>query len=223
MDERYRLIKNVIIKKIGYILLCGIICAGLLLIEKAFFTDFHVQTGNFKAEIVLSVHEDPKAASAKQVINYPALIHGNVNIGAVIKELEKMPHFDFTKMVYNWKRLNDQDKIKWLQDHTGVYPNGNVYTVVFSLDKKELIDLEFLKQNANRIIKTFTDYNVDCIQKAKPNTVVTVIGTQLLYPKEVDVKKRDTLFKYGIIGFILGAVLASLVVMVHGLRRYHND
>ncbi len=223
MDERYRLIINIVTKKIGYILLCGIICAGLLLIEKAFFTDFHVQTGTFMAETVMVVQEDPKGIASKQKINYPALIRGVVNVGAVIKELEEQHRFDFTKMVYNWERLSDLAKIKWVQTHTMVYPNGNIYTFVFCLNKKELIDLEFLQQNVNLFLNIFIKNSVAYIQKAKPKTAVTLIGTQLLYPKEVDVKKSDTLFKYGIIGFVLGAVLASLVVIVHSLRGYHND
>lgn len=223
MDERYRFIIDLIIKKAGCILICGFLCAGLLLIEKAFFTDFHVLTGTFMAETVIAVHEDPKGAASKQITNYPALIRSKVNLGATIKELEQMHHYDFTKMVYNWKRLNGQDKIKWMQVHTRVYRNGNVYTSVFILDKKELLDLDFLQQNANLLISTFTKHTVACIQKAKQNTIVTVIGTQLLYPKEVDVKKSDTMCKYGVIGFVLGAVLASLAVIVQGLRRYHND
>ncbi len=217
MDERYWAIKKIIIKKMGYIVLCGVVCAGLLVIEKAFFTDFHVQTGSFLAETVMAVHEDPKSAAAKQKINYTTLIYWNVNLNAVIKELEQTHHFDFTKLVYNWERLNDQAKIKWMQAHIRVYPNGNVYTVVFFLNKKELLDLTFLQQNAGRFMNVFTKHNIACIQKAKPNNGVNLIGTQMLFPKEVDVKKSNTLIKYGSIGFVLGTVLASILVLVRGL------
>ena len=137
--------------------------------------------------------------------------------------MEQTQHFDFTRLVSNWKRLNDQAKIKWFQTHTNVYPNGNIYTIYFFLNKKELPDLAFLQQYANQFIHIITKHNVSCIQKARPNTTVTVLGTQLLLPKEVEVKKSDTLFKYGVIGFVLGALLATLIMLVRGLRgAYHG-
>lgn len=218
MDERYRLIINIVTKKIGHILLCGVFCAGLLLIEKAFFTDFHVQTGPFIAETIIAIHEDPKSVTGKQLINYPVLLRSYTSLGSIIKELEQVQHFDFTKLVPNWKRLNDQEKIKWMQVHTKIYPNGNIYAIYFFLNKKELPDLVFLQQNANQLINILTRQNMAFILKARPNTTVTLLGTQLLFPKEVEVKKSDTLFKYGVIGFVLGTLLATFVVLVRGLR-----
>ena len=111
MDERFELIKNTIAAKITTILLCGILCAGLLVVEKAFFTKFTIQAGGpVSGEYIVSVFDTKDRSNPKKQLNYPALMHSDANLTDFIKLLEKEGQFEFVKLNPNWTRLTDVQK-----------------------------------------------------------------------------------------------------------------
>ena len=220
MDERFLLIKNTIFTKITTILLCGILCAGLLVAEKAFFTKFSIQVGGeVMAEYIFSVANPVDKPDPKKKLNYPWMMHSNPNLARFIKIMEGRK-FDFSKLEPNWNKLSDLEKMNWLKRHISVqYLQGNNGKIRFYLRQREVLDLAYLKKNCQVLLDAFIQAAAESCRKVNPNASIKVSGKHFAFPKEIPLSRNDILLKYGLIGFILGCLLRILIVLVPVLRK----
>ena len=221
MDERFLLIKNTIMNKITTILLCGILCAGLLVIEKVFFTKFSIQVGGpVTGEYIVSVVDAKDRSNPKKQLNYPAVMHSDANLADFIKLLEKERHFEFVKLNPNWVRLTDVQKRQWLRQHVRIQNyQGNNFRIVYNLNQREVYDLAFLQKNSSVFMDSFIQQTNRTVKKIKPGTDIKVVKQNFSYPKELPLNRNDVLIKYGIIGFVLGSLFSMLLVLVPVLRK----
>ena len=57
------------------------------------------------------------------------------------------------------------------------------------------------------------------IQKIEPSASIRVIKTDAVYPEVVTISKKQTVLKYGMIGFVLGLLLSSVSILIWTLGR----
>lgn len=185
MDERFLLIKNTIAAKITTILLCGILCAGLLVVEKAFFTKFTIQAGGpVTGEYIVSVVDAKDRSNPKKQLNYPAVMHSDANLADFIKLLEKKGQFEFVKLNPNWARLTDGQKIQWLRQHVRIQNyQGNNFRIVYYLPQREVFDLAFLQKNSSIFMDSFMEQTNRTVKKIKPGAIIKVVKQNFLIPK----------------------------------------
>ena len=188
------------------VFLAGVLCACLLLAEKAFFTDIQLQSGAFLTETVIAI-------APKQSVAYQSVMESEGNLQRIKNTLEHSETFDFAKLVRNWRQLSESEKIRWLRQHSRLFiNNGEVYTLVFYMNKDEVTDVAFLEKQGHFLTNTITQETLQTIKLLKPEVHVSVLNTRLLYPKEPVFTKYTVLKKYGIIGFGLGGILAVAVI-----------
>ncbi|WP_295357268.1 hypothetical protein [uncultured Succiniclasticum sp.] len=222
MDERFVVIKNAILKKLGVIILCGLVCAGLLVLEKAFFTKFVIQAGGpVTGEYIVSVVNPKDRSNPKKQLNYPAVMHSDANLAGFITLLDKERHFEFVKLNPNWNRLTDVQQRQWLRQHVRIqnYQRNN-FRILYNLRQAEVYDLAFLEKNSRLFMDSFIQQTNRTVKKIKPGPVVKVVSRNFSYPKELPLDRNDILIKYGIIGFVFGMLLAILVVIVPAIRGF---
>lgn len=224
MDERFVLIKNTILTKITTILLCGILCAGLLVAEKAFFTKFAIQVGGpVTGEYIVSVVDAKDRSNPKKQLNYPAVMHSDANLTDFIKLMEKERHFEFAKLNPNWTRLTDGQKIQWLRQHVRIQNyQGNNFRIVYFLPQREVYDVAFLQKNSSIFMDSFMEQTNRTVKKIKPGAGIKVVSHKFSYPKELPLNRNDILIKYGIIGFVLGSLFSMLLILVPVLRKFDH-
>ena len=222
MDERFVFIKNAVLKKLGRIVLCGLVCAGLLVTEKAFFTKFVIEAGGpVTGEYIVSVVNPKDRTNPKKQLNYPALMHSDANLADFIKLLDKERHFEFVKLYPNWNRLTDVQQKRWLRQHVRIQNyQGNNFRIVYNLAQTEVYDLAFLQKNSSVFMDSFIQQTNRTVKKIKPGPVIKVVSRNFSYPKELPLDRNDILLKYGIIGFVFGVLLATLVVIVPAVRGF---
>ena len=224
MDERFELIKNTVAAKITTILLCGILCAGLLVVEKAFFTKFTIQAGGpVSGEYIVSVFDTKDRSNPKKQLNYPALMHSDANLTDFIKLLEKEGQFEFVKLNPNWTRLTDVQKKQWLRQHLRIQNyQGNNFRIVYYLPQREVYNLAFLKKNSSIFMDSFMEQTNRTVKKIKPEADIKVVSRNYSYPKELPLNRTDILIKYGITGFLLGSLFSMLLILVPVLRKFDH-
>lgn len=224
MDERFVLIKNAVMKKLSVIILCGLVCAGLLVIEKAFFTKFSIEAGGPVAgEYIVSVFDAKDPSNPKKQLNYPALMYSEANLMDFIKLLDKERHFEFVKLHPNWNRLTYVQKGQWLRQHMRIHNyEGNNFRILFYLHQTEVYDLLFLQKNVSVFMDSFMQQTNRTVKMIKPGADIKVVKRCFSYPEELPLNRNDILLKYGIIGFVFGTLLAILVVIVPAVRGFAN-
>lgn len=224
MDERFVLIKNAVLKKLSVVILCGILCAGLLVAEKAFFTKFAIQAGGpVTGEYIVSVVDAKDRSTPKKQLNYPAVMHSDANLADFIKLLEKKGQFEFVKLNPNWARLTDGQKIQWLRQHVRIQNyQGNNFRIVYYLPQREVFDLAFLQKNSSIFMDSFMEQTNRTVKKIKPGAIIKVVKQNFSYPKELPLNRNDILIKYGIMGFVLGSLFSMLLILVPVLRKFDH-
>ena len=220
MDERLTSLRNAILKKLSFIILCGLVCAGLLVTEKAFFTKFVIQAdGPVTGEYIVSVVNPKERTNPKKQLNYPALMHSDANLTDFIALLDKERQFTFAKLNPNWDRLTDIQQRQWLRQQVRIQNyKGNNFRILYNLKQTEVYDLAFLEKNSRLFMDSFIQQTNRTVKKIKPGAVIKVVSRNFSYPKELPLDRNDILVKYGIIGFVLGILLAGLVVIVPVVR-----
>ena len=222
MDERLLFLKNAVLKKLGFIMLCGLVCAGLLVLEKAYFTKFSIQAGGpVTGEYIVSVADPKDRTTPKKQLNYPAVMHSDANLADFIKSLETENRFAFAKLHPNWNRLTDIQKRQWLRQHVRIYNyQGNNFRILLSLNQKEVYDLAFLQKYSGLFMDTFMQQTNRTVKKIKPGVAIKVVKQNFAFPNELPLDRNDILVKYGIIGFVLGILLAGLAVIIPAARGF---
>ncbi len=214
-------------KKIAYIFLCGLVCAGLLMWEKSYFADFTVQTGAFSAECLLSIEKSPTHAERKE-ITYDELLYyilrSDFNIKKTIESLENDTSFHFDRLVKNWSTFSSSDKIRWFKKHTHLYgADRKNYTLQLYIDKGEVIDAAFLEQKGSLLLKALVENTIDTLHVTHPYDSVTVLNNKILYPPPATLTRLGVIKKYGIIGFGQGIILAAMVMLWYRIIQGKRD
>lgn len=79
-----------------------------------------------------------------------------------------------------------------------------------------------MKANSNELLREFIACSDEFIQKIEPSASIRVIKTDAVYPEVVTISKKQTVLKYGMIGFVLGLLLSSVSILIWTLGR-KND
>lgn len=60
---------------------------------------------------------------------------------------------------------------------------------------------------------------MNLFKKIEPSASIRVIKTDAVYPEVVTISKKQTVLKYGMIGFVLGLLLSSVSILIWTLGR----
>ncbi len=221
MDERLAVIKNVLIKKIVFILLFGILCSGLLVFEKALFTDFYVKTGSFQIYHIIQVDDSKVRSNPYYEFDYRGYFLTNHNIDSIITSLEKNANPFLVSVNPNWDKLSRLQQVEWLRKKLVIIPyRDNTFEISFYLNANEVKDIVFLQENADSFLDSVLLQFSNNIKMIKPGTIINPFARNMLIPKSVPLNKRDILKKYGVIGFMFGIIIAAMAFSIKALRDY---
>ena len=221
MDERLTVIKNVLIKRIFFILLIGAICSGLLVFEKEKYTVFHIKTGAFQLYQMIQIDDSKDRSSPYYEFDYRGFLTSNHNFDSMITSLEKTDKQVFISFVRGWPGWSRNQQITWLRNKIKIVPyRDNTFEVSFNLTANEVTDVAVIKKNADRLLDGFLLQSSDNIKMIKPNTRISRLARNTLIPKNVPLNKRDILKKYAVIGFVFGVVIAAMAFSIKALRDY---
>lgn len=216
MNQLRQLLVELYRKKI-IIVLCAVLCAAALAFEKYYFGEFVVRTGTYYTTAVVHVDhlkENDNSLKAER------LLRTTENLYSFIEKNEKNGPISFNRLDANWDKLDKNGKITWLQKYISIYNFGyDTYEILIKLDSFVPKDANYLKANSNKLLHEFIACSDEFIQKIEPSASIRVIKTDAVYPEVVAIPKKQTVLKYGMIGFILGLLLSSVSILIWTLGR----
>jgi len=220
MLDHLNLLKSVFFKKIGIIVLFGILCSGALVFEKNRTSDFMVESGDFAITSLTIITDSDKNVNPNFEFDYRKIIETNTNMNGFLKNTETDGKFDYNRIFGNWKTLVGVKKADWLREHFRTFPaHGGVLEFRFMLKENEPKDISYLKENAGQFMKEFIKQSEQTIKLVRPDASIRIVNETIIAPEYKMLSKKDLLTKYGIIGFVLGIIVSSLVVFVLTLGK----
>ena len=219
MDKHLELLKRTFIEKIGIILLVGVLCSLALVFEKNRSSDFMVETGDFWITCLTKI-TDTEDMNPNFEFNYGQIVGTNSNMNDFLEVTEGNNKFDYNKLYGNWKTLAGLKKVDWLRGHFATYnAHGGSWEFSFLVKENEPKDVAYLDENASAFMRTFIDQSEKTIKLVRPNAKIEILKETIIRPENKVLPKKRILIKYGIIGFVLGVIIASMVFFVRTLGK----
>ena len=220
MFEHLDLLKRVFLKNIGIIFLVGIICSGALVFEKNRTSDFMVESGDFSITCLTLISDTNKNMNPNFEFDYSRLLEMDTNLNGFLERTEKNNKFNYNKIFGNWKTLVGLKKVQWLRSHFKTYyVHGGVLEFAFLVKENEPKDIVYLKENVGRFMQEYIKQSETTIKLVRPDVSIRVVNETVIAPEYKQLPKKEILTKYGIIGFVLGVIVSSLVFFVMTLGK----
>lgn len=211
---------RVLLKKWYIILICALLCAGGLYIEKNQVTNVIPQSGDMTYIRVVKFESVPIFAEnqTSKEINLTNLMCAWSNL--VDLETQLVNNFDMTKLNANWEKNSDSQNLKWLGEHFRVQNMGpGLYELIIQFNKKDGKNSQYIKENHALLMDLYQSYFTNTTQMVAVNTKVDTLKEIEKVDEENVISKENVAKKYAVIGFILGSLLGVVIVMVWDVKK----
>ena len=209
-----RVINEEIRNKWKFIVLVGITFACLFMIGRNLEGNFVIQSGDI---IVTKILTNENKKDKIDYLKYNEYITATTNIMNFYKQTEKQ--IDYEKLSPGWGRKSDFQKDEWLRKHFKVFYFGNgKLEIQFKIMQSEPKNLNYIKERGGYILDSWINY----INHLDAENHFKIERSFISMPQEVTVSKNRILFKYGLIGFFMGEILALLFIALNGVRKNYG-
>lgn len=217
--NNFLLLKNIFIKRFVIIILVGLLGAFLAGLEKYQTKDIQIQSGTV---VVVSEVQfiDPDEKENAYPFQYAAFIKSVGNVCKFIHKLEENHSVDIAAINSDWKKISMEKKYLWMMKCVLVdfFGDGKCQ-LSFYMDVNTPKDAEQCGEEAKKFMKLYLDSSLDELKIVKPNVQMTIKSMEEYKPKIVTMSQKDLVFKYAVIGFTLGVMLATIAFFIVASRK----
>ena len=209
-----------VLKKWWIILLTGLIISAGLVYEKAIITNYVIKSGEVWYTKIISIEnfgslthydDEKKFKSPSYMTNYKT-------INNFIKNTEE--EFDYKQFCLNWDNKSETERYKWVQRHFIINDfGGGIYELCFRLGNNEPKELDYVLKNGRRYLKKYFNYSKAELEKIDKDIRFKELSKFEVVPQEKVINKNYIIKKYALIGFVLGVLVATFVVVIDALRK----
>ncbi|WP_416181781.1 hypothetical protein [Acidaminococcus timonensis] len=214
---------HAIVKKWYIIIICAVLCAFGLYFEKSKVTTVIPQTGDMTYIRVVQFHTVPvfTANQTSTEIDLTTLMKTWSNLNDLESQIEA--HYDMRKLNATWYKMADSQKMKWLGDHFRVQKIGpGLYELIIQFSKKDAKDSQYIKNNETELMDIYMSYVSRTSKLVTNDTELDIIKEVQKVNEDQVISKSTIEKKYAVIGFILGALVGVIIIMVLSARRQHH-
>ena len=211
---------NSIIKKWYVIFLCALLGAGGLYFEKKQVVPAIPQTGDMTYIRVVKFEQIPTETlmGTSTEIRMNALVNAWPNLSSLTTRMDN--HVEMQKLNPKWTDLAQSQKFKWLTGHFRVNWIGpGMYELIFQMKKDEAKDAEYIKTNHEKLMGEYEDYFRESAGMVTNDTSLTTVKNFELIDEVGMPTTQQIEKKYAVIGFVLGALVGVVIVMVWDARK----
>lgn len=209
-----------IIKKWYVILICAVLCASGLYFEKSMVVPAVPQTGDITYIRIAKFNKIPTETlnETNTEINMDKLVKAWPNLSILAKKMED--NFDMQRLNPKWGDMAQSKKIDWLADHYRInWVGPGMYELIFQMKKDEIKDVEYIKENHEKLIEEYENYFQESADMVTNDTNLTTVKYFELVDDEGMPTAQQIEKKYAVIGFVLGALVGLVIVMVWNVRK----
>lgn len=210
-----------IIKKWYVILICASVCASGLYFEKSQIHTVVPQTGDMTYIRVVRFNTVPvfTANQTSTEIDVTNLMKAWSNLTELNSQIEE--NFDMNKMNADWNKISDSQKVKWLGEHFRVQNMGpGLYELIIQFTKQDAKDSQYIKENHIALMNLYENRFLKMSTLVTKDTSLSTVKELQNINEDKIVSKENIEKKYAVIGFILGALVGVVIVMVWNAKKH---
>jgi hypothetical protein len=214
---------NAIVKKWYIVLTCALLCAFGLYFEKSRVSTIIPQTGDMTFIRVVRFQTMPifTANQTSTEIDLTTLMKSWSNLNELESQLEH--NFDIKKFNATWEKTNDSQKMKWLSNHFRIQKIGpGLYELIIQFSMSDAKDSQYIKENNTNLMNTYMAYVSKTSALVTSDTEIDIIKEVQKVNEGQVVSKNTIEKKYAVIGFILGALVGIVIIMVMNARKQYH-
>lgn len=205
-----------ILRKWYVILICAVLCAGGLYIEKEKIHPGVPASGDMTYIRVVQFEEIPMLAGQEIVVDKG--LYAWPNLTKLKDKLELS--FDMSKLDSGWDVMKTSQKFSWEGGHFRANKiSPGTYELIVSFSKMDGKDEVYIKENADKFLDIYESYFQTVATLNIPNAELKTIDHYSLIENDFTTNREDIGKKYAIIGFVLGCVLGVALVTVWIARK----
>lgn len=210
---------SVLRKNFGLVIALMIVCALGLGAEKYFTVETKSQLGG-DAFVQCLTRLDTPADNRIMLEPRPFFVTSPMELYIFLDAASQ--NFDFGKFNANWSELSKLEQIFWINTHLSVERfEHNIYIFSFRVGADEPHDYNYLADSMPRLLDDYVAFaQIEC-SKVGIGELVPIERAQLL-PQATVLTRRSIVFKYMIIGAILGLIAGLIVIFGLSVRRAGN-
>lgn len=211
---------KMIAKKWYVIFICAIVCSGGLYFEKSRVAPIVPQTGDMTYIRVVKFDKIPTftVSQTSTEIDLTNLMKSWSNLIALQNNIEEK--MVMKKFNPEWFQTADSQKIKWMSEHFRIQHLGpGLYELIIQFTKKDAKDSQYVEENHDLLMDTYMSSFKQSASIITDNTDLTIVQETQHIDVSKNVTKTDSEKKYAIIGFVLGALVGLVLVVVWTGRK----
>lgn len=210
-------ITKIVKKKIGLILLAGIIGAILISGVKFMFSDVANRHGDYL--YIRTIQIETPVVSNKSDFDYRGFLESPANYYRFIHDEENV-NFDFTKVDSSWNRKNEYEKMDWLKRNIKVSSyHDNVIEFTVHFDANITRDVAYMKEHGELLTNDFVEQSEKSIKAVKPEATFKIAGEENSLPIVEPINRKSMVVKFAVIGFVIGAFVAIFLLFLWSIAK----
>ncbi|WP_270441279.1 hypothetical protein [Acidaminococcus provencensis] len=214
--------KNVkyMLSKWYVVLICALITSGLLYVEKSKVNPSVQQTGDIIFTRTVKFNKVPTFTEGQTTteINLSKIMKMASSQEYMIKMLED--NFRTSKLDKSLDKMSNLNKLIWVDKHFYVEKVGpGVYELVMKYSRNDPKDAEYIIDNSTALIETYEKAFQESAKMLTPDTSFAEIKKYDIIENISTNTESNINKKYAIVGFVLGALIGIVIVMVWNV--YH--
>ena len=214
-------ILNDLKRKWWQIALVGILCAIVIIVSRTILVKPTMVHGPINASVIFTVDNKNSNGIVKDDLHLKGMLESQGFITGFLNQSSK--EIDWSKINSNWNSMDSVNQLKWYQQHIFVNTEDpKIYELYIMFNPNDVQNPDYTKAHLDELINQYISYANSKVQAINPNYSVRLVDKQII---EGDAKFQNEGFlpvKYGIIGFVLGGMVMTLLISVTAVRKYRH-
>lgn len=206
---------KLILKKWYVVIFCALITSGALYFEKSKINIGVAQTGDMVYTRIIKFNTIPRiqlnnTTSETDVVPVVNTLDARASFNKSLRS-----NFDVLKLDKNLEKMGEDNQIKWLSKHFRVSKLGpGTYELVMEFFRTDPKDSQYIDENSIALLDLYEHTFQDASSLLTNDNQISIVKNYKMLER-LDNPDYPTLAKkYAIIGFILGALLGVVIILV---------
>lgn len=208
-------------RKWWQIALVGILCAIVIIVSRTILVKPTMVHGPINASVIFTVDNKNSNGIVKDDLHLKGMLESQGFITGFLNQSSK--EIDWSKINSNWNSMDSVNQLKWYQQHIFVNTEDpKIYELYIMFNPNDVQNPDYTKAHLDELINQYISYANSKVQAINPNYSVRLVDKQII---EGNAKFQNEGFlpvKYGIIGFVLGGMVMTLLISVTAVRKYRH-
>lgn len=214
-------IMNEIKRKWWQIVLIGVICAIAIIFCRTILVKPKMVHGPINASVIFALDDQTPNLVVKPETQIKGILNSQGYIVGFIKQTSDT--IDWNKINSNWDKMDSINQFKWYQQHFFVNSDDpKLYELYIMFNPNDIQDEEYVKTHLDALTNQYIAYANRNVQAMSPYYSIRVIQKEIVFGDDQHHEEGFLFVKYGIIGFVLGVLVMSILVSVTAMRKYRH-